>query len=106
MDRAKFVHVVALVRARSGIHEREHARNEQGALVVSHRERSCKDGASLAVLALAVAEKQRVGGRICVAHLAALPHKASLHHRTVLDLASALYYKIVKHHSVAYVYGR
>lgn len=53
----KFVHVVALVAAAAGIHEREHAGNEQGALVVRDGKRAGKDGAGLAVLLVAVAEE-------------------------------------------------
>ena len=62
MDRTQFIHMVALVRARSGIHEGEHTGNEQRTLVVSHREWTGKDGARLTVLSLTVAEEERIGG--------------------------------------------
>ena len=60
MDRSQLVHVVALVRARTGVHEGEHAGDKQGRLVVRNCERTGKNGARLTVLPVAVAEEQGV----------------------------------------------
>ena len=60
MDRAQFIHMVALIGAGSGIHEREHSGYKQGGFMMGDGKRACEYGACLTVLALAVAEEQRV----------------------------------------------
>ena len=58
MNGSQLIHVVALIRARTGVHEAEHTGDEQCGLVVCYGERSGKDGAGFSVLALAVAEEE------------------------------------------------
>ena len=104
MNGPQLVHVVALVGTRTGIHEREHARNEQRRLVVRHGERTGKDGTRLTVLALAIAEEQGVRSRIVVPQLAGLPHKAARQHSTVVHMRTAGKDKVVADDSVTHSY--
>ena len=83
VDGPQLVHVVTLVRPAAGIQEREHAGNEQARLVHGHRVGAGKDGAGLAVLALTVAEEERVVGREEVRKVAGLPHEATRQYRAV-----------------------
>ena len=57
MYRAEFVHVVALVATRTCIQEREHTSYQQCRFMVSHRVRTGKDSARLAVHSLTVTEE-------------------------------------------------
>ena len=77
MDRTKLIHVVALVRARTCIHEREHARYEQGRFMVGYGIWTRKNCTSLTVLPLAVAEEKRIRCRIGVTELAGLADETS-----------------------------
>ena len=86
MDGTKLIHVVALVGTRTGVHEREHTRNEQRTLVVRHGERTGKDGTCFAVLSLAVTEEQGIRSRIIMSQLAGLPHEAARQHGTIVHM--------------------
>ena len=86
MDRTKLIHVVALVGTRTGVHEREHPRNEQRTLVVRHGEGTGKDGTSLAILTLAITEEQGIRSRIIMPQLAGLPHEAARQHGTIVHI--------------------
>ena len=101
MDRAKLVHVVALVRAAAGVHEREHAGDEQRTLVVSDGKRPGKDGAGFSVLPLAVAEKQRIGCAVAVSKYAALAHEAAGHGNIVVHAGAAADNEVIGNNSVA-----
>ena len=104
MDGAQLIHVVALIGTGTGVHKREHTGNEQGGLVVRHRERPGKDGTGLAVLALTVAEEQGVGGRVVVPQLASLPHKTAREHGTVVNIGTGRDDEVVADNAVANVY--
>ena len=56
---------------------------------MGHSERACKNGASLAVLALAVAEEERVGSRIAMAETARLSHEAARESSSIVDCRAA-----------------
>ena len=75
--------MVALVRARTGIHEGEHSGYQKRALMMGHGERSGKDCARLAVFALAVAEEQGVAGGIGMSETAGLADEAAAQHGAV-----------------------
>ena len=77
MDRSQLVHMVALVRSRTGVHEREHSCDQQGRLVVGYRIWTGKYRAGLTVFSLTVAEEERIGSRIIVSQLACLADEAS-----------------------------
>ncbi len=104
MNGSELIHVVALVGARAGIHKREHAGDEQRRAVVGHGERTCKDGTSLAVGFLTVAEEQRVRCRISVLELACLSHEAARQRRATVELRAAGDDEVVAHHIVAYMH--
>lgn len=104
MDGPELVHVVALVRAAAGVHEREHARNQQGGLMMRHGEGPGEDGAGLSVLSLAVAEEERVGGGIPVPELAGLAHEAAGQEGIALDLAAGAEDEVLGTHSAANYY--
>ena len=105
MYRAEFIHMVALIRARTGIHKREHTSDEQRRFVVCHGERTCKDGASLAILSLAVTEEQRIRCRVVVTNRARLTYKATREHSTLIYTRAARDDKIVAHHAVTDMHG-
>ena len=86
MDRTKLIHVIALVGTRTGVHEREHPRNEQRTLVVRHGEGTGKYGTCFAVLSLTVTEEQGIRSRIIMPQLAGLPHEAARQHGTIVHM--------------------
>ena len=102
MDGPELVHVVALVRSAAGVHEREHARDQQGGLVMRHGEGPGEDGAGLSVLSLTVAEEERVGGGIPVPELACLAHEAAGQKGIALDLAAGAEDEVLGTHSAAH----
>ncbi len=83
MNWAKFVHVIALVRARTSIQKREHARNEQRRFVVRNGVRTSKNGGRLAVHALAIGKKERIERRIVLVHDTALSHETARNQRAI-----------------------
>ena len=54
--------------------------------MVSHRERTGKDGTRLAVFALAVAEEKRVGSGISMTKHTSLAHKTTTDHSSTIDM--------------------
>ena len=97
--------MVGLVGSAAGVHEGEHAGNQQGGLVVRDRERPRKDGAGLSVLPLAVGEKEGIRSAVAVAETAALADKAARHRRVVFHPAAALEDKVVHDDAMADVDG-
>ena len=77
MNRAQFVHMVTLVRAGAGVHEREHPGDKERRFVVRDRIGTGKYRAGLAVFALTVAEEERVRGRVVVSEVAGLSHETA-----------------------------
>ena len=84
MDRPELVHVVALIGARASVHKGELAGDEQGGLVVRDGEGTSKDGASLTVLLVAVAEEEGVRSRIAVCQSTRLSDEAARKSRAAL----------------------
>lgn len=105
VDGAEFVEVVALVGARPGVHEGEHAGDEQRGFVVGDGEGAGKDGAGFAVFALAVAEEEAVGGGVVVADAAGLPDEGAADLRALVDVCAGGEDKVVADHSVSDLYG-
>ena len=105
VDGSELVHVVALVAAAACVHEREQACDEERRLVVRHGEGAGKDGAGFAVLLLAVAEEERVAGRVAVAEHAGLTDVDARERRAVLDAAAVLDDEVVGDDAVAHVDG-
>ena len=101
MDRPQLVHVVGLVGAAARVHEREVTRDEEGGLVVRHRERTGKDGAGLAVLPLTVGEEQGIRGAVAMPEMARLAHEAPRHRGVVRDIGAAADDEIVHDHPMA-----
>ena len=101
---AELVHVIALVRARTGIHKREHTGNEQRRLVVRHSERSGKDSTRLTILSLAVAEEQRIAGRIVMPQLTGLPHETAGQHHSIVDVRATGDDEVVADNPISNVY--
>ena len=89
MDRAKFVHVVGLIRSRSGIHEREHTCDKQSRFVMRHCIWSRKDGTGFSVLTLTIAEEERIGSGIIMAELACLADETTREGHSVLNARTA-----------------
>ena len=87
---AELVGVVALVGARTGVHEREHAAYQQRGLVVRHRIGAGQDGACLTLLRLAVATEIGVCGRKPVPDGGSLSYMATGERRAVGDMAAGL----------------
>ena len=106
MHRPQFVHVVALVGAGTGVHKRKHPRYEQRGLMVSHRKGTRKYGARLAVLAMTVAEKQRVGSRIAMPQMARLPHETTVEHRALVYTRPRRDYEIIHDDPIAHMHRR
>jgi len=104
MDRSQLVHVVALVRAGTCVHEREHTCYEQRTFMVCHGEGTCEDGTCFAVFALAVAEKQRVRGRITVPQPTGLSHEAACQHSPVIHVRTAGYDEVLADDAMSDVY--
>ena len=73
--------------------------------MVCHGEWAGENRASLAVLALAVAEEQRVGGGVVVPQAACLPDEAAGQRGAVLDGAAARYDEVVANHAMTDVHG-
>jgi len=105
MDGPQLVHVVTLVGAASGVHEREHAGNEEGALVVGDGERAGENGAGLAVFPLAVGEEEAVRCGVAVPQGAALSHEAALQGGVVVDGGAGADNEIVRDDAMAYLDG-
>ena len=104
MDGAEFVHMVALIGTGTRVHEGKHTGYKQGGLVVRHRKRTREDGASLAILALAITEEQRVGSRIVVPQLTSLSHKATAQHGAIIYTRAAGNDEIIADNPVADMY--
>ena len=66
--------------------------------MVSHRERTGKDGTRLAVFALAVAEEKRVGSGISMTKHTSLAHKASTDHSSTIDMRPGRDNEIIGNH--------
>ena len=96
MYRAELVHVIALVRARTCIHEREHAGDEKGGLVMRHGIRPGEKGAGFTVLPLTVAEEKGIGCAVAVPEYAGLPHETPGQGDPVRDGRAALDDEIVR----------
>lgn len=67
--------------------------------------RACKDGACLAILALAVAKEERVRCGVAVAELAGLAYETSAQHGSAIDLRATRYYEVVAYDAVSDIYG-
>ena len=87
---AELVGVVALVGGRPGVHEREHAADEQRRLVVGHGVGAGENGAGLAVFGLAVAGEVGVRGGEAMAGRSGLSHVTAGEHCPVRHVASRL----------------
>ena len=101
VDRSQLVHVVGLVGTAAGVHEGEMARDEQGGLVVRHREGPREDRAGLAVLALAVGEEQGVGRAVAVAEMAGLADETARERGVVRQVGAAFDDEVVGDDPVA-----
>ena len=88
MDRAEFVHVVALVRPAACVQERKHSGNEQTRFVHGDRVGAGKDSTRFAVFALAVAEKERIVSREKMSEVAGLSDETTRHYYTVTYMSS------------------
>ena len=89
MDRSQLIHVVGLVGAGTGIHEREHSCYEKSRLMMCDRIWSGKNRASLTVLSLAICKEERIGSRIIMPQFAGLTDEAALESHTVLYAGTA-----------------
>lgn len=98
--------MVALIGPRTGIHKGKHTGNQQRGFMVCHRIRSGKNSARLPVLSLAVAEKQRIRGRVVVSQLACLPHEAAAQHSSVIYMRPGRDDEIITNHPMPDVYRR
>ena len=98
--------MVALIGPRTGIHKGKHTGNQQRGFMVRHRIRSGKNSARLPVLSLAVAEKQRIRGRVVVSQLACLPHEAAAQHSSVIYMRPGRDDEIITNHPMPDVYRR
>ena len=105
MHRTALIHVVALIRSRTGVEEREHTANEQRRLVVCHSVGSGKHSTCLAVLALTVGEEYGVGCRISVSQNACFAHVDALHECCALYLGTALHDEVRCLHAASYFGG-
>ena len=74
--------------------------------MVRYGVRSGEYRAGLTVLALTVAEEERVACRVAVSETAGLSDEAAVHHHSVLDAAVAADYEIRAYNSVAYICRR
>ena len=104
MDGAEFIKMVTLVGTTAGIHEREHTGNKKGALMMGNRKRPGEDGAGLAVLTLAVGEKQRISGAVAVPEVAALADEAFPDGSIVFDRRAAADDEVIGNHSMTDAY--
>ena len=80
--------------------------NQQRRLMVGYRIGSGKNSARLPVLSLAVAEKQRIRGRVVVSQLACLPHEAAAQHSSVIYMRPGRDDEIITNHPMPDVYRR
>ena len=78
VHRTHLVGMVREIRARACVVEREHAADEQRALVVRSREGAAEGSARLAVAHVAVCEEEAVLGRKAVGYLTRFAHEAVL----------------------------
>ena len=74
--------------------------------MVGYRIGSGKNSARLPVLSLAVAEKQRIRGRVVVSQLACLPHEAAAQHSSVIYMRPGRDDEIITNHPMPDVYRR
>ncbi len=104
VNRAQFVHMVALVGSGAGVHEGEHAGNQQSGFMMRHGIRPGKNRTGLPVLSLAIAEEKGVSGRIGMPQMASLTDKAALQHRPVLHMGTGAKDKISGDNSLPDMY--
>lgn len=88
MDRAEFVHVVALVRSAACVQERKHSGNEQTRFVHGDRVGAGKVAHASAVFCFAVAEKERIVSREKMGEVAGLSDETTRHYYTVAYMSS------------------